>query len=122
MASPVYVRFESPAELKEKALEAVELARDTGKVRKGTNEVTKSIERGQAKLVVIAEDVNPEEIVAHLPMLSEEKGVPYIYVDEQTDLGASVGIGVGCASVAIESPGKADELVEDVSRKVEELK
>lgn len=122
MASPVYVRFEAPVELKEKALEAVELARDTGKVRKGTNEVTKSIERGQAKLVVVAEDVSPEEIVAHLPMLAEEKEIPYIYVGEQTDLGASVGIGVGCASVAIENPGKASELVEDVSKKVTELK
>lgn len=118
----IYVRFDVPEELKDRALEAVELARDTGKVRKGTNEVTKSLERGIAKLVVIAEDVNPEEIVAHLPMLCEEKGIPYVYVDEQTDLGAAVGIGVGCASVAVEESGKSGELIEDISSKVEELK
>jgi len=122
MANPIYVRFEVPEELKDKALEAVEVARDTGKVRKGTNEVTKSVERGQAELVVIAEDVDPEEIVAHLPMLCEEKETPYIYVSEQTDLGAAVGIGVGCSSVAVESPGRAEELVGDISTKTAELR
>jgi len=66
MAKPIYVKFEVPAELENKALEALELARDTGKIKKGTNEVTKSIERGVAKLVLIGEDVQPEEIVAHI--------------------------------------------------------
>lgn len=122
MASPIYVRFEVPEELKDKALEAVEIARDTGKVRKGTNEVTKSVERNQSGLVVIAEDVTPQEIVAHLPMLCEEKGIPYTYVSEQTDLGAAVGIGVGCASVSVEEPGGGDDLVSDISTKVEELR
>ena len=52
MAKPSYVKFEVPQELAEKALEAVEVARDTGRIRKGTNETTKAVERGQAKLVV----------------------------------------------------------------------
>ena len=77
MAKPSYVKFEVPKELAEKALEAVEIARDTGRIRKGTNETTKAVERGQAKLVIIAEDVDPEEIVAHLPPLCEEKEIPY---------------------------------------------
>jgi len=64
---PIYVRFEVPKELANQVYEAVEKARDTGKVRKGVNETTKAIERGEAKLVVIAEDVDPAEIVAHLP-------------------------------------------------------
>ncbi len=41
MAKPSYVKFEVPQELAEKALEAVEIARDTGRIRKGTNETTK---------------------------------------------------------------------------------
>ena len=48
-------------------LEIVEVARETGKIRKGVNEVTKAIERGQAKVVIAAEDVNPPEIIMHLP-------------------------------------------------------
>lgn len=57
MAKPAYIKFDIPQELQDKALEALELARDTGKIRKGTNEVTKAIERGVAQLVLIGEDV-----------------------------------------------------------------
>ncbi|HIH73272.1 MAG: large subunit ribosomal protein L7Ae [Thermococcaceae archaeon] len=121
MAKPSYVKFEVPKELAEKALEAVEIARDTGKIRKGTNETTKAVERGQAKLVVIAEDVDPEEIVAHLPPLCEEKEIPYIYVPSKKELGAAAGIEVPAASVAIIEPGKARELVEEIAMKVREL-
>ncbi|WP_297419163.1 50S ribosomal protein L7Ae [Thermococcus sp.] len=121
MAKPGYVRFEVPQELAEKALEAIELARDTGRVRKGTNETTKAVERGQAKLVVIAEDVDPEEIVAHLPPLCEEKEIPYIYVPSKKELGAAAGLEVPSASVAIAEPGKGRELVDDIAMKVREL-
>jgi len=53
----------------EKTYQLVQIARDSGKLRKGTNETTKAIERGIAKLVVIAEDVEPPQVVAHLPIL-----------------------------------------------------
>ena len=49
MAQPTYIKFEVPGELSNKALEALEMARDTGKIKKGTNEATKAIERGIAK-------------------------------------------------------------------------
>src|SRR5579875_465286 len=61
---PSYVKFETPKELVEAVYEAVRQARQTGKVKKGTNETTKAIERGVAKLVVVAEDVEPPEVVA----------------------------------------------------------
>ncbi|HDH45328.1 MAG TPA: 50S ribosomal protein L7ae [Thermococcus sp.] len=121
MAKPSYVKFEVPKELAEKAFEAVEVARDTGRIRKGTNETTKAVERGQAKLVIIAEDVDPEEVVAHLPPLCEEKEIPYIYVPSKKELGAAAGIEVPAASVAIIEPGKARELVEEIAMKVREL-
>ena len=66
-------KFDVPEELTNKALEALELARDTGKIKKGTNEATKAIERGNAKLVLIAEDIEPAEIVAHIAPLSKGK-------------------------------------------------
>ena len=115
-------KFEVPDELANKALEAVELARDTGKLKKGTNEATKAIERGIAKLTVIAEDVEPSEVVMHLPALCEEKNAPYIFVKQQKELGAACGIGVACAAIAITDVGKGSELVEDVAQKVSALK
>jgi len=84
MAKPIFVRFEMPKELQDKAYEIVELARDTGKVKKGTNEVTKLVERGEASFVVMAEDVQPPEILAHMPMLCEERNIPYAYVDRKS--------------------------------------
>ena len=91
MAKPMYVRFEMPKELVDKTYQAIELAKESGKVRKGTNEVTKLVERGDAQFVVMAEDVQPEEILAHMPILCEEKGVPYAYVPSKQELGVSVG-------------------------------
>lgn len=122
MAKPMYVRFDVPDDLADKALEAVEMARDTGKIMKGTNETTKAVERGQADLVVIAEDVSPEEIVAHLPVLSEEKDISYVYVPEKRELGSAAGLKVPTASVAISEPADAMDTIKDVEKKVNELK
>lgn len=115
-------KLDVPEELVNKALEALEMARDTGKVKKGTNEATKAIERGVTKLTVIAEDVSPEEIIAHIPVLCEEKNTPYIFVKEQKELGAACGIGVACAAVAITDAGKGKETIDDIVEKMNSLK
>lgn len=122
VAKPIYVRFEVPKDLADKAYEAVERARDTGKLRKGTNESTKAIERKQAVLVVVAEDVEPAEIVAHLPALCDEKGIPYIYVPSKRELGGAAGIDVGCAAVTIADAGEAADTVREIVERVKELK
>jgi len=122
MARPIYVRFDVPAELAAKSLEALELARDTGRVKKGSNEATKAIERGVARLVIVGEDVQPPEIVAHIPPLCEEKKTPYIYVKKQNDIGAAVGLGVKSAAAAIVEPGKGKELVDEIIQKIQALK
>ncbi len=109
-----YVNFQTPAGLKTKILEAVEGAKNTGLVRKGTNEATKAIERGDAKLVVIAEDVDPEEIVMHLPMLCAEKRVPYVFTPEKVPLGKAAGLSVQTAAVAIVKAGTAEALVREI--------
>jgi large subunit ribosomal protein L7Ae len=119
---PVYVNFEVPADLQDSAVEALEVARDTGSVKKGTNETTKAIERGNADLVLIAEDVEPEEIVMHLPELAEEKGIPFVYVETQDELGRAAGLEVGSAAAAIVDAGEAEEEIEDIASKVEELR
>ena len=122
MAKPMYVRFETPKELVDKTYEVVELARDSGKIRKGTNEVTKLVERGETALVVMAEDVQPEEILAHMPLLCEEKGIPYAYVPSKQELGVASGLGKATASVAILDPGKGRPALEDLASKIRALK
>ncbi|HIE23084.1 MAG TPA: 50S ribosomal protein L7ae [Candidatus Korarchaeota archaeon] len=120
---PFYVKYEVPEDLVAKIYELVELVRTTdGKVRKGINETTKMVERGEAKLVVIAEDVDPPEIVAHLPILCEERDVPYTYVPSKRELGKRAGIDVSASSVAIIDPGQAENLMRAIIDKIKELK
>ncbi|MCF0226021.1 MAG: 50S ribosomal protein L7ae [Methanobrevibacter sp.] len=122
MMAAIYVKFETPEELANQAEEALETATNSGKVAKGTNEVTKLIERGDAELVVIAEDVQPEEIVAHIPVLAEEKEIPYIYLPTKEQVGGAAGLTVGTASACIVDAGEAAGAVEEIVEKVAELK
>lgn len=90
------------------AYSVIEKARKTGKVEKGTNEVTKAIERGTAKLVAYAADVEPKEVVQHLPVLCKEKKVKCQEVDSKQKLGIAAGIGVACSSVVVVEAGDAE--------------
>ncbi|GAA0201550.1 50S ribosomal protein L7Ae [Haladaptatus pallidirubidus] len=119
---PVYVNYDVPADLQDRALDALEVARDTGTVKKGTNETTKAVERGNADLVYVAEDVQPEEIVMHLPELADEKGISFIFVETQDDVGHAAGLEVGSAAAAIVDAGEASDDVDDIASKVEELR
>lgn len=118
----VYVDYDVPADLEDDALEALEVARDTGSVKKGTNETTKAVERGNANLVYVAEDVSPEEVVMHLPELCAEKEIPYVFVGAQDDVGHAAGLEVGSAAAAIVDSGEAVTDVEDIGNKVTELR
>jgi len=102
--------------MSEKAYESVELAVKTGKIKKGTNEVTKMIEKGKAKLVVVAQDVSPKEIVMHIPMLCKEKKILCIEVPSKEELGAAAGMPVGTSAVAITEEGEAKEVIESLAK------
>ncbi|HDD66802.1 MAG: 50S ribosomal protein L7ae [Thaumarchaeota archaeon] len=119
---PYYVNFEVPEELMKATLEIVRLARETGRIRKGVNEVIKSIERGQAKFVVIATDVDPPEIVAFLPTLCDERKIPYIFVSSKKSLGEAAGLQVSASSVSIVDPGDAKDFMDEVVKKVAEIR
>jgi len=121
MPKQFYVKFQTPKEIYEKAFQALQVARDTGKIKKGTNETTKAVERGVAKLVLIAEDVEPPQVVAHLPILCEERKIPYLFVPSKLDLGRSAGIEVGSAAISIIEPGEAAETVKELISASEKL-
>ncbi|MFX1377632.1 MAG: ribosomal L7Ae/L30e/S12e/Gadd45 family protein [Promethearchaeota archaeon] len=120
-----YVKIKIPDKLKtqiKNALGQIAETRDS-KIRKGMNEVTKSIERVQAKLVVMAEDVNPPEILFHIPLLCEEKGIPYGYLSTKKELGNTVRINVSSSVIAIENAGTGnDSVLNDLIKKLEEIK
>lgn len=97
--------------------EIIEKARKTGKIEKGTNEVTKSIERGTAKFVAYAKDVEPKEIVQHIPLLCKEKKIPCQEVDSKQKLGIAAGIPVKASSIAIIELGESEKEIEALKGK-----
>jgi len=122
MSKPFFVKIEVPKEVADAAYEALQLASQTGTVRKGTNETTKAVERAQAKLVVIAEDVDPPEVVAHLPLICDERKIPYVFVPNKQKIGSAVGIDVPAAAACIVELGDAATLVREISKRLEEIK
>jgi large subunit ribosomal protein L7Ae len=121
MSKPFYIKYETPKEVADAAYEALQIATKTGQVRKGTNETTKAIERGTAKLVVIAENVEPPEVVAHLPILCEERKIPYIFVPTKEKLGSAIGIDVPAASACITKEGDAENLLKEIINRIQGL-
>ncbi|MBU3942081.1 MAG: ribosomal L7Ae/L30e/S12e/Gadd45 family protein [Nanoarchaeota archaeon] len=107
-------------EVIDKIYEAIEVAKATGRIKKGSNEVTKAIEKGMAKLVAIAKNVNPPEITMHIPLLSKEKDVLCVEVPSKEELGAAAGISVGTASIAIVEEGEAKNIVKEIIKKLKE--
>jgi len=122
MSKPFYVKFEVSKEIADAAYEALQISSKTGIVRKGTNETTKAIERAQAKLVIIAEDVDPPEVVAHLPLLCEERKTPYMFLPSKEKIGNAVGIDVPAAAVCIIKEGDAAGLIKEIVARIEQMK
>jgi large subunit ribosomal protein L7Ae len=122
MSKPFYVKYEAPKEVVDAAYEALSIASKSGVVRKGTNEATKAVERSIAKLVVIAEDVDPPEVIAHLPILCEERKIPYVFVPSKEQLGKAVGIDVPSAAACILKEGEASGLIKEIITRLEQVK
>ena len=122
MAKPYFVKFDVPENLVSPIYEALRVASETGKVKKGTNEATKAIERGVSKLIIIAEDVEPPEVVAHLPILCEERGAAYAFVPNKQELGKALGIEVTSAAAAILDSGDDQHIIDEVVTSIEKIK
>ena len=111
-----YVEFNVSEEVLEKVRKLLEYASKNGRVRRGANETIKAIERNQAKLVIVASDVDPEAIVIPVIVLSREKGIPYLFVPSKAELGHKAGIKRSAAAVAVVNPGgpEGESLLEDI--------
>ncbi|MBI2109614.1 50S ribosomal protein L7ae [Candidatus Woesearchaeota archaeon] len=104
-------------DISNKAYEAIEIARKTGKIKKGSNEATKIIERGLAKLVVVASDVNPPEVIMHIEPLCQEKNAPFVKVPSKEELGAAAGLSVPTSCVVIIKEGDSKDIIKELSAK-----
>merc|ERR1712062_261117 len=90
-------------------------------VKKGSNETIKVLNKGRAELVIIASDTDPIEIVLSIPILCEDKNVPYIWVKSRYALGRACGINraVICAAIVTKEGSQLNTQLNKVRNEVE---
>lgn len=116
-----FVKFSVPEDLKNLQADVISKVSKSGKIKVGINEVTKTIERNTAKLVVIAQDISPAEIVMHVPIICKEKSIPFTYVSTREELGKISGIGAKASAIAIVDEGVLKKEFSALLSKIEEI-
>lgn len=85
-------------------------------IKSGLNHVTTLVEQKKAKLVIIAHDVDPIELVLWLPHLCKSKNVPYVFIKGKARLGTLVNkkttSAVAITEVRKEDQAELERLVE----------
>lgn len=84
-------------------LDLVQQAMAFKQLKKGANEATKTLNRGIAEFIIMAADTEPLEILLHLPLLCEDKNVPYVFVPSKVALGRATGVSRPVIACAITS-------------------
>ncbi|KAL6062721.1 RNA binding protein snu13 [Balamuthia mandrillaris] len=84
-------------------LDLVQQAANYKQLKKGANEATKTLNRGIAELIIMAGDTEPLEILLHLPLLCEDKNVPYVFVPSKAALGRAAGVSRPVIAISITS-------------------
>ncbi|KAL0994703.1 hypothetical protein UPYG_G00126020 [Umbra pygmaea] len=77
--------------LSKKLYKCVKKASKLKKIRRGVKEVQKFINKGEKGIVVLAADILPIDVYCHLPVMCEDRNLPYAYIPSKVDLGSSAG-------------------------------
>ncbi|KAL2113804.1 hypothetical protein VUR80DRAFT_2196 [Thermomyces stellatus] len=101
------------AALEQELLDLIQACQHARQLKKGANEATKSLNRGVSELVVLAADCSPLAIILHLPVLCEDKNVPYIYVSSKIALGRACGVSRAVIATSITS-NEGSELADKI--------
>ncbi|ANZ77181.1 U4/U6.U5 snRNP component and U3 snoRNP component [Komagataella phaffii CBS 7435] len=109
--------------LSQQILDVVQQAQNLRQLKKGANEATKTLNRGISEFIVMAADTEPIEILLHLPLLCEDKNVPYVFVPSRTALGRACGVSrpVIAASVTTNDASAIKNQIYSIKDKIELL-
>ena len=89
-----------------KAHKLVKKAASVKHIRRGVKEVVKGLRKGESGLAILAGDIYPLDVISHLPVLLEEKNIPYVFVPSKQDLGAAASTKRPTSCVLIRKPKK----------------
>merc|ERR1712195_401438 len=111
------------ADMTKKVLELIQQACNYKQLRKGANEATKALNRGISEFVVLAADTDPLEILLHLPLLCEDKNVPYVFVPVKQALGRACGVSrpVIACSVTVNEGSQLKPQITALKNEIERL-
>ncbi|KAI4500095.1 hypothetical protein M0802_004965 [Mischocyttarus mexicanus] len=111
------------AALTAKILNLVKQAVDYQQLRKGANEAVKTLNRGLSEFIVMAADATPLQIVLPLPVLCEDKNVPYVFVRSKQALGRACGVSrpVVACSVTLNEGSQLKPQIEAIQQQIERL-
>jgi len=111
------------ATLASQILDIAQQATNYKQLKKGANEATKTLNRGISEFVIIAADTEPLEIVLHLPLLCEDKNVPYVFVPSKQALGRACGVSrpvISC-SITTNEASQLKNQIRAIKDKIEQL-
>lgn len=111
------------AALTQQILDVVQQLQNLRQLKKGANEATKTLNRGISEFIIMAADTEPIEILLHLPLLCEDKNVPYVFVPSKTALGRACGVSrpVIAASVTSNDSSLIKNQIYAIKDKIETL-
>ena len=110
-------------DLTQKILNLVQQAANYKQLKKGANEATKTLNRGISEFIVMTADAEPLEILLHLPLLCEDKNVPYVFVRSKTALGRACGVSrpVIACSVTSNEGSQLKPQIQSIQNAIEKL-
>ncbi|EGW31627.1 13 kDa ribonucleoprotein-associated protein [Spathaspora passalidarum NRRL Y-27907] len=109
--------------LTQQILDVVQQSQNLRQLKKGANEATKTLNRGISEFIIMAADTEPIEILLHLPLLCEDKNVPYVFVPSKAALGRACGVSrpVIAASVTSNDASAIKNQIYAIKDKIETL-
>lgn len=109
--------------LTQQILDVAQQSQNLRQLKKGANEATKTLNRGISEFIIMAADTEPIEILLHLPLLCEDKNVPYVFVPSKTALGRACGVSrpVIAASITTNDASAIKNQIYSIKDKIELL-
>ncbi|CCI45134.1 hypothetical protein ABG067_005482 [Albugo candida] len=111
------------AKLTVNILDLVQQAANYKQIKKGANEATKTLNRGISEFIIMSADAEPLEILLHLPLLCEDKNVPYVFVPSKVALGRACGVSrpVIAASITSNEASQLGPQIQSMREQIEQL-
>ncbi|XP_011337709.1 NHP2-like protein 1 homolog [Ooceraea biroi] len=111
------------ATLSSKIFNIVQQAVTYSQLKKGANETTKTLNRGLASFIVLAADAEPLEIILHLPLLCEDKNVPYVFIRSKETLGRACGVSrpVVACSILMNEGSQLTPQIRSIHQEIERI-